>query len=220
MHVTFKKINETLSWLLLICAFICFILSYIVVSSTTKTGEMAFVFGYRPFHVVSDSMEPYLKTNGFFLAKEVNAMEDIAVGDVILFHFHHDDSNVTFAHRIISIDDGIIETKGDNNAFADNIPLTIDDVEAKVVLVFNQPARLISLLETALGKILIFCLAFLFIFVCFLVKTWIKNMLCKKTFLYSVHADDADGAIECTEVIEPLAPEALEPSMPSKDPRN
>lgn len=184
MRATFKKINDIFSWVLLICAFVLLLFSFAARYQFAKTGQMAFLFGYRPFHVLSGSMEPYLKTNGLFIAKEVNSIDEIAVKDVIIFHSPYLEADKSITHRIVSIEDGIIQTKGDNNALADNIPLTIEDVEAKVVLplncfacVFNGLEKLTSLWQTTSGKLSIACLGIVLLLAYFGFKFLAKLIL-------------------------------------------
>ena len=52
-----------------------------------------------------------------------------------------------------------LATKGDNNPSGDGIPLTMENVEAKVVGVFNQSAYLIAMWQTTSGKVMILSFA-------------------------------------------------------------
>lgn len=151
-----KKADNIFSYVLLAAMTALLIFSVISVVSARKTGEVAAVFGYRPIMVQTGSMEPYIMTNGLALTKIVDSMDELAVGDVISYHVAEDDGHVIrITHRIVSIEDGIITTKGDANNVTDAYPLTIENVESKVVMVFNQSAWLISKWQTASGKLMI-----------------------------------------------------------------
>lgn len=117
----------------------------IVVFSTNiqakQTGEEPFYFGYRPCRVLTGSMEPYMMTNSIFLSKEVDSIDELAVGDVVTYKVMNDAGKmIHITHRIQNISpEGIITTKGDNNNVADSFALTMENVYAKEVGVCNQP---------------------------------------------------------------------------------
>ena len=70
------------------------------------------------------------------------------------------EKTIVVTHRIKKIhEDGSITTKGDNNRVADAIPITIDNIEAKVVLTCNWVADLIHTWDTTKGKLIICSLA-------------------------------------------------------------
>lgn len=167
MREKLRKLDDIFSWLLLIVTSALLVFSIYTVKTTPK-GEGAFLFGYRPVFVLTGSMEPYMLTNGIALTKQVDSMDDIAVGDVVTFHVASEEGRqLKITHRIVAIENGLINTKGDNNRVDDNLALTIDNIEAKVVAVFNQSAWLIEKWETTTGKVMIisFGLAIIFAYV-------------------------------------------------------
>lgn len=109
--------------------------------SASKSGEEPFYLGYRPCQTLTGSMEPYMMTNSIFIMKEVNSIDEVAVGDVVTYTALNDHNDTIYiTHRITNItEDGIITTKGDNNRVDDGFALTMDNVIAKEVAVFNQP---------------------------------------------------------------------------------
>lgn len=153
----FNIFNEIFSWVLLIGMLIIAAITTVNYINAKESGDVAFIFGYRPIQVQTGSMEPYMMTNSFAWTKEVTDISQLKTGDVISFHLDTEEGNrIRITHRIIGIDNGIIFTKGDNNKVADNYPLTIDNVESEVITVFNQPAWIISKWESSLnGKIFI-----------------------------------------------------------------
>ena len=155
-----RKIDEAVSWVLLIAVFA--LLIHVVFSTVTaaRKGEETFIFGYRPAIVLTGSMEPYMMTNSLVLTKEVTDIEELEVGDVITFHVTNElGKQIRITHRLTGIEDGILSTKGDNNPSGDGIPLTMENVESKVVGVFNQSAYLIAMWQTTSGKVMILSFA-------------------------------------------------------------
>lgn len=180
MREKLHKLNDIFSWVLLIATSTMLVFALYTVKTTPK-GEGAFLFGYRPVYILTGSMEPYMMTNGVCLTKKVDSMDDIAIGDVVTFHIAGDNGkNLNITHRIISIDNGIVNTKGDNNSVPDDLPLTIDNIDAKVVCVFNQTAWLAEKWETTTGKIMIISFGFAIIFGYFTLKFVVKSVILSK----------------------------------------
>ena len=99
--------------------------------------------------VVSGSMEPVfqrgdvvvIEKSNFIGIQEINPA-DLKVGDIIIYKATWFPEPVI--HRIISIQEGsdgqkYYITKGDNNPQADPSPVSISQVQAKVVNIGNQP---------------------------------------------------------------------------------
>ena len=166
-----SKLQAILSWVLLIVMAGLLVFTIFRVAESKKTGEGVFLLGYRPVLVLTGSMEPYMMTNGIALTKEVDSLDDIAVGDVVTYHVMNDNGKkLLITHRIVAIDDGLIYTKGDNNNVIDGYPLTMDNVEAKVVGVFNGTAWLAAKWATTTGKIMLICFLAAIILLCYTVK--------------------------------------------------
>ena len=208
MKVFFKKLNDILSWAMLIGAFVLFIYTGITVAESNKTGKDAFVFGFRPRLVQSGSMEPYMMTNGFCLTKEVNDIEELEVGDVVTFHLEQNGKKMSITHRIISIEDGIINTQGDNNKASDDYLLTMDNIDAKVVCVFNQTAWLADKWQTPAGKVIFIGIGFLFSLGYFLRKSFIKRFFFKMEQEEPVPLSNVDKESGVNEIPKPESAEA------------
>lgn len=206
MRQKLHKLNEIFSWLLLIATSILLVLTIVKVSNTPK-GEGAFLFGYRPVFVLTGSMEPYMMTNSICLTKEVDSMDDIEVGDVVTFHIEGRSGNVlNITHRIVGIEDGFINTKGDNNRVADELNLTIDNIDAKVVYVFNQSAWLINKWQSTTGKVLIISFTLVIIFAYLTLKSFLRM---RKE---EAEVSEAAGDSEAVAVSESVSISASEPS--------
>ena len=120
-HFFLEQGENIKKWLLRIII----ILNVIIVLSMgfTKcvTGK-ATIFGYRPFFIMSESMEPTIMTHQLVVAVPVNP-EEIEVGDIVTYDLYSnlsDNIKQTIIHRVIAInDDGTFVFKGDNNSGVD-----------------------------------------------------------------------------------------------------
>ncbi|MEF2782835.1 MAG: signal peptidase I [Clostridium sp.] len=90
------------------------------------------VFGYEIYGILSDSMEPEIKTGSIVFVKEVNS-DIIQVGDIITYKMGAD-SDVVATHRVVEIDDENEEfiTKGDHNQTIDASPISYDRLLGRV----------------------------------------------------------------------------------------
>ena len=126
-----KKLKQVLIWMILI-----FDVSVIASLCITKhVSGKATVFGYRPYFIMSGSMEPTIMTHQLVIGIPVNA-SDVQVGDIITYDRYSTVSKSikqTVIHRVISIDDKEVICKGDNNEQAD-APVSIDRIGYKVII--------------------------------------------------------------------------------------
>jgi signal peptidase len=85
------------------------------------TGK-ATIFGYRPFFIMSASMEPTIMTHQLVIAVPVEP-EDVEIGDIVTYEKYSNVSNSitqTIIHRVVTInEDGTFTFKGDNNDASD-----------------------------------------------------------------------------------------------------
>lgn len=98
-----------------------------------------------------------MKTDSIVITKDVKNIDEINVGDVVTYHItDNEGKRLVITHRIKEISEvGTITTKGDNNNVSDAYELSIDNIDAKVVLVFNQVAWIVNTWKTTSGKILL-----------------------------------------------------------------
>ncbi len=131
-----KKVSYWLIWGLSIFAMLVAI-TFIVSNIFGK--QDAYFFGYKPYIIVGESMEPTIKKYGVILVKQVD-MSKIQTNDIISFKFQ----NTNACHRAITItEDGII-TKGDNSKIADQQIVTADNFNGKVIFYTNFIANYLS----------------------------------------------------------------------------
>ena len=113
----------------------------------------ASIFGFRLYRIATGSMVPYLNINDYILVKSTN---DYKEGDVITYL--KDETYVT--HRIVSITEENIVTKGDANNTMDE-PITKDNIIGKVVLKFGFFGFIIYLFSKPLMWVLLFIIGYL-----------------------------------------------------------
>ena len=85
------------------------------------------IFGHTPVVVLSGSMEPTYKVGSVIYYKKISEKE-LKVEDVITFNVN----DKTISHRIVSIDNGLIETKGDANNTSDVHKIRYKNIKGKV----------------------------------------------------------------------------------------
>ena len=137
---------------------------YIIIQAKSKPNSVPSIFGYKPFIVMSGSMESKLYAGDLVFVKNVDP-KTLQVNDIIAFK---DSDNIVRTHRIINIvntDKGrCYETKGDNNNDKDDNIVCPEMVEGRyhsripkvgnAILFIQQPLGFIIMMLT----ILIICI--------------------------------------------------------------
>ncbi len=126
----YKKVSN---WLFIFgCIILGTIISinlYIMIQSKINPSKVPSVFGYKPFIVLSGSMETEIYKGDLVITKIVNP-KNLKKNDVIAFR---DSAKTVTTHRIIDIvlEDGekYFITKGDNNFSQDQNLVEFSDVE-------------------------------------------------------------------------------------------
>jgi len=167
-----KWYQKVSNWLIILaCVILVPILIiniYIMIASHNKKNEVPSVFGYKPFIVLSGSMESEIYKGDLVITKTVDATT-LKENDIIAFR---DAENTVTTHRIISIEeiDGVTYfiTKGDNNTSQDLNLVELDDVEGiyvaripgigSIMNTLSEPTTLIILI---LGITVIFVIGFM-----------------------------------------------------------
>lgn len=140
---------------------------FIIFQSKTNKDQVPSVFGYKPFIVLSGSMEGQIHKGDLIITKIVDPTT-LKVNDIIAFR---DAENTVTTHRIIDIVDnnGSTQfiTKGDNNTTQDRNLVSLDDVEGIYVTRFssfgsimNSLAEPTTILALALLITVIFVIGF------------------------------------------------------------
>ena len=126
MHKKIKRIWNVVSWTLILCVVVLAIL----------LGGIRLI-GYKPYAVISGSMEPTYHVGSLIYVREVPP-EKIQVGDPITFILNEE--LVVATHRVIEIDkeNQHFYTKGDANNTADGAPVHFNNLIGKPMFTIPQ----------------------------------------------------------------------------------
>ena len=145
--VTAKKVIGAITTTLLVVAFIFALVSLASVMFQTLRGGEATLFGYKMYHVESDSMYPTLEKGDMIISKSIKNTSDhnkvdkqVDVGDVVTFSQQVKGVVINNTHRVVKdvyfdeeIGEYCIVTKGDNPSAPTDAPLPITSLKAKMV---------------------------------------------------------------------------------------
>ncbi len=119
---------------IILCIFLIPILvinCILIVKSFVNPDSVPSINGYSPLIVLTESMEPDIKSGDLIIVKEIDK-EDIEVGLVISFFDPESKSNSVVTHKIEErvVEDGTVfyRTKGINNNIADKALVPEDNV--------------------------------------------------------------------------------------------
>lgn len=122
-----KKILYYILFLVIVLPFLIFNLT-LIIKSKLYPDKIADFMGYKPFIVMSGSMETTINIGDLVIVKKVNS-SSIHAGDIIAFK----NGNIVISHRVKEVinDSGIykFKTKGDNNNVADDFIVSSDAIE-------------------------------------------------------------------------------------------
>lgn len=135
---------------------------YNVISLKILKKDLATVNGYAILEVVSGSMEPTIHVGDIIVID--TKPEYFNVEDIITFY---DKAGAFVTHRIVSINDKEMLTKGDNNNSQDEVTTT-DKIVGKYVTKINGGGKLLAALRSPFTMIMILVIGIL---VCVLMST-------------------------------------------------
>lgn len=146
----FKKVVSII--LLIILIPILLVSTIILINSFLKPNEVPSFFGWKPFIVLSGSMETQIMTGDVAVVKEVDTAI-LKEGDVIAFK----DGEVVITHRIERIEqvDGQTRyiTKGDNNNTEDKGYVLPEQVEGLYQFRVARLGNLAMFIQTPIGMV-------------------------------------------------------------------
>ena len=141
---------------------IIFVNGVIIADSVIHPDEVPSFFGWKPFIVLSGSMETEIMTGDLVITKEIDASK-LKVGDIIAFK---KDGYVT-THRITSISevDGQRQyvTKGDNNNTEDEGYATDDMIEGVYKQKISGLGNLAMFVQTPSGMVIALSIPLIFL---------------------------------------------------------
>lgn len=157
-----------------VCIIVCVLLVMvliinvtIVVKSFMHPERVPDFFGYKPFIVLSGSMEPKLLEGDIIVTKAI-APEQVVKGNIITFR---SDNNTVVTHRVISVKatGGLtFYTKGDANTVADAKAVKAEELEGIYLWRIAGVGRIGMFLKTPIG-ILLFLITLTCIFIIYFI---------------------------------------------------
>lgn len=128
---------------------------YVIIQSKLNPNKVPSIFGYKPFIVLSNSMQDEFVVGDLIVVKSVN-FESLKTGDVVAFR---DDNNKVTTHRIVNmLEKGYatcFETKGDNNNTNDEGMVCEESVEGKYIFKIPLLGEIILFIQEPYGFIII-----------------------------------------------------------------
>lgn len=148
-----KKIKKVLSIIILIILIpILFVNGVILINSFINPDEIPSFFGWKPFIVLSGSMEGQIYSGDVAVVKEIDT-NSLKVGDIIAFK----EDEIVITHRIVDIikEDGTTKyiTKGDNNNTEDNGYVLPEQVEGLYQFKISRLGNLAIFIQTPIGMV-------------------------------------------------------------------
>lgn len=155
------KLKKVVSILILIILLpILFVNGVILVNSFIHPDEIPSFFGWKPFIVLSGSMETEIYAGDVAVVKETD-ISSLKKGDIIAFK----SGDIVITHRIYDIiqEDGETKyiTKGDNNNAEDNGYVLPEQIEGIYQFKISRLGNLAMFVQTPVGMIV--CLSIPFI---------------------------------------------------------
>lgn len=147
-----KTILNILKWIIIaILVFLVIIIGSIFIQTKVNPDKVPNIFGYKPFIVLSGSMETEIYKGDLVIVKNVDA-KTLEKENIIAFR---DEEGYVVTHRIVSVinnEDGTIEfiTKGDNNNIEDEGSVKLDKVEGLYVKKISKFGNVLLTLQKPL----------------------------------------------------------------------
>lgn len=148
-----QKIKKAISIIVILILLPILLISIsILVDSYTHPDEVPSFFGWKPFIVLSGSMETQISAGDIVVVKEIDTNE-LKKGDIIAFK----DGNIVITHRIDEVTeiDGKTQyiTKGDNNSTQDIGYVLPEQVEGVFKFKIARLGNIAMFIQTPLGML-------------------------------------------------------------------
>lgn len=148
-----QKIKKAISIIAILILLPILLMSIVIlVDSYTHSDEVPSFFGWKPFIVLSGSMETQISAGDIVVVKEIDTNE-LKKGDIIAFK----DGNIVITHRIDEVTeiDGKTQyiTKGDNNNTQDIGYVSPEQIEGVFKFKVSRLGNLAMFIQTPLGMI-------------------------------------------------------------------
>lgn len=149
-----NKVKKIISIIILIILLpILFVNGVILIDSFVNPNEVPSFFGWKPFIVLSGSMENEIYSGDLVIVKEVDT-EIIKENDIIAFK----NGDLVTTHRVVELvkENGEIKykTKGDNNNIEDNGLVSQNQVEGLYQFKISKLGNLAMFTQTPVGMVI------------------------------------------------------------------
>lgn len=122
---------------IIIMCIILFVSGVILINSLISPNEVPSFFGWKPFIVLSGSMESEIYAGDVAVVKEVDE-DEIKEGDIIAFR----EGETVITHRIVKQEEEngekVFYTKGDNNNEIDTNTVSLNQIEGVYKLKYQD----------------------------------------------------------------------------------
>ncbi len=149
-----KKVEKILCIIIIIILLPILIVSgVILIDSFMHPDEVPSFFGWKPFIVLSDTMEPNINSGDLVIVKETD-VSNIKKNDIIAFK----ENDIVITHRINDIkydkNEKIYITKGDNNDIEDKGYITENQIEGIYKFNIGRIGNFAIFIQTPLGMLI------------------------------------------------------------------
>lgn len=162
-----KAIRIAVNVLLWVIVIIAAFFSIVTFASKNETG-VAWLGGYSPMAVQTDSMKGEFSSGDLIVIRKTDA-STLKEGDIITFWTLIDNQQAINTHRIIAVQDnnGLRQymTKGDANPVEDTRVVAAGDVIGKYAFHIPKLGKLMDLLSSSTGFLVIIVLPLLLFFI-------------------------------------------------------
>lgn len=149
---------------IIIMCIILFVSGVILINSLISPNEVPSFFGWKPFIVLSGSMESEIYAGDVAVVKEVDE-DEIKEGDIIAFR----EGETVITHRIVKQEEEngekVFYTKGDNNNEIDTNTVSLNQIEGvykfkisglgNVAMFIQTPTGILACLSIPLALLII-----------------------------------------------------------------
>ena len=153
---------------------IIFFLTTIYLYVGSSNNENFYLFGYKPFLLISSSMEPKYKINSLAVIKK-GGYNEVEIGDVIVFRAETISNKLVF-HRVIEKKEEGFLTKGDNNIHGDEEYITEDNYIGREVFHTNNLSGYFTKLTEKNGILIYFLLPVFSIILVTIMFSYIRKL--------------------------------------------
>lgn len=135
---------------------------YLIMAHLAGKNDLPKIFGFAQVIVISGSMQPSIEAGDMIIIREKEKYEK---NDIVTYR----ENDALITHRVVEINQFDVITKGDANKMNDD-PVSLSDVEGKVVLRIPDAGNLLFFLRKPKGILTIACMVLILYMISFTVN--------------------------------------------------